>query len=498
MQVKVLPMSRWKGNEQTLVLFAAEGQPAPLGWKGPEASLKRLTLLGKQEGFTGRAGQVVLLHPEKEDPARRVVLAGIGPLQNLTSEAYRRATAAAASAAAKANAKSVSVMFPERGEGAKQRGVAAAIAEGAILSQYRYTAYKTGHGEPAQVLDHVVILHGDDAPARDLTAGAAHGEISGHAACFARDLVNEPPSALNPQKLAERASKLGGRVRAKVHDTKTIERMNMGGLASVGRGGANPPVLIQLKYVGSKPKAKIALVGKGVTFDSGGLSLKPADSMETMKMDMAGAATVMAVMQAADKLKLPIQIDGYIPAAENMPSGTSLKPGDVIKMHNGRTVEVLNTDAEGRLLLADALAYAVKDKPDHVVDLATLTGAVIVALGSSVTGIMGTDRELVQAIAAAGDSTGEPMCALPLVKDYEEHLKSRVADFRNTHPRREAGAIMGGLFLKEFTAGASWAHLDIAGTAWTDKDRLYYPAGATGSPVRAILAWLVKIAGAAD
>jgi leucyl aminopeptidase len=389
-------------------------------------------------------------------------------------------------------------MFPERGDAGRLRQVAAAIAEGGVLGQYRYTAYKTGHGTPEPVLDHVVILHADDQPARDMTAGAAYGEVAAQAACLARDLVNEPPSSLTPQKLAERAAKLGGRVRAKVHDARTVERMNMGGLAGVGRGGAHPPCLIQLKYVGSKPKAKVALVGKGVTFDSGGLSLKPADSMETMKMDMAGAATVLAVMRAADQLKLPIQIDGYIPAAENMPDGNALKPGDVIKMHNGRTVEVLNTDAEGRLLLADALAYAVKDKPDHVVDFATLTGAVIVALGSGVTGIMGTDRELVNALVAAGETAGEPMCALPLVRDYEEHLKSRVADFRNTHPRREAGAIMGGLFLKEFTAGASWAHLDIAGTAWTDKDRLYHPAGATGTPVRAVLAWLAKIAGAAN
>ncbi len=495
MQVRVLPLSRWKGSEQSLVLLAAEGQPAPMGWKGGEASLKRLVALSRHESFAGRLGQVVILHPEGEDPARRVFLAGVGSLQILNPEVFRRAVAFACRAAARAGARGVSILFPERGDAAKIRRVAQALVEGAMLSQYRYAAYKTVAADPGSApLDNVVILHPDDASGKDVGAGVAQGEVFCNAALLARDLVNEPPSALHPAKLAEKALKLGGRVRGKVHDQKTIERMGMGGIAGVGRGSANPPLLIQLRYQGSKPKARVALVGKGVTFDSGGLSLKPADSMETMKCDMAGAATVMAVMRAADQLKLPLLIDGYIPAVENMPSGTSLKPGDVVKMHNGRTVEVLNTDAEGRLILADTLAYAVKEKPDHVIDFATLTGAVIVALGPTVTGIMGNDKDLVNALLAAGETSGEPMWELPLVKDYAEGMKSRVADLRNIGPRREAGAIYGGLFLKEFVGTASWAHLDIAGTAFADKDGAYWPAGATGSPVRTIIQYLIKLA----
>lgn len=495
MQVRVLPLSRWKGTEQSLVLLAAEGQPAPMGWKGGEAALKRLVASARQESFTGRLLQVAILHPDGEDPARRVFMTGVGSLQTLTPEVFRRAVAAACRAAARAGAKGVSILFPERGDAGKIRRIAQALVEGAMLSQYRYGAYKTVAPEPGSApLDHAVILHPDDVSAKDVGAGVNQGEVFAGAALLARDLVNEPPSALHPGKLAERALKLGGRVRGKVLDQKTIERMGMGGIAGVGRGSANPPVLIHLRYQGSKPKARVALVGKGVTFDSGGLSLKPADSMETMKCDMAGAATVMAVMRAADQMKLPLLLDGYIPAVENMPSGTALKPGDVVKMHNGRTVEVLNTDAEGRLILADALAYAVKEKPDHVIDFATLTGAVIVALGSSLTGIMGTDKDFTNALLAAGEAAGEPLWELPLVKDYAEGMKSRVADLKNTGPRREAGAIFGGLFLKEFVGSASWAHLDIAGTAFAEKDGPYWPAGATGAPVRTVLHYLVKLA----
>lgn len=495
MQVKVLPSSRWKGTEQTLIVFMPEGVPAPMGWKGGEASLKRLMLAARHEGFTGKAQQVVLVHPEDEDPARRVLLTGLGSPQAAGSEAYRRGSGMASKAAAAANLKGVSILFPERGEAAKVRNCAQAIVEGAVLASYRFGNYKTVSDGTPGPLEHVVLLHPDDAGTKEITAGANLGDVAAHAAAMARDLVNEPASSLTPQKLAERASRLGGRVRAKVFDLKTLERMGMGGVSGVGRGSVNPPVFIWLKYQGSKPKTRIALVGKGVTFDAGGLSIKKAEAMETMKCDMAGAATVMAVMRAAEMLKLPLQIDGYIPAVENLPSGSAIKPGDVLKLASGKTVEVLNTDAEGRLILADALAHAVKEKPDHVIDVATLTGGAVTALGTGVTAILGTDQALVSALIAAGEAAGEPMWQLPLVKDYEEMLKSRVADLRNTASRREASTIVGGLFLKEAVGSASWAHLDIAGTAWTDREGAYTQPGATGCPVRALLGYLIKIAG---
>jgi len=493
-EVKVLLVSRWKGSEQSLVMFAAEGQPNPMGWRGGEAVVKRLMAQAKEEGFTGKAQQVVGLHPEGGDPARRVYLTGVGSLQGLNDEAFRRSAGAASKAAAGTLSKGISVLFPERGDAQKIRQCAQAIVEGVLLAQYRFKAYKSPSSDEKKPIENVVILHREDVSAKELAAGTAQAEIISHATMLARDLVNEPPSALTPVKLAERASKLGGTVRTKVFDAKWMERTGMGAVMGVARGSQQPPVFIYLHYQGGKPKSKVALVGKGVTFDSGGLSLKRAESMETMKCDMAGAATVMAVIKAAEQLKLPLTLNGYIPAVENMPGGHAVKPGDILKALNGKTIEVLNTDAEGRLILADALAYAVKEKPDHVIDIATLTGAVITALGSRVTGVMGSDQELVQALLTAGEAAGEPMWQLPLVKDYEEQTKSKVADIKNIGGRREAGSILGGLFLKEFVGQASWAHLDIAGVSFTDKDLPYCPPGGTGNPVRALLAYLIELA----
>lgn len=495
MQVKVLPVSRWKGTEQSLILFMAEAQPRPMGWAGSDTVLKNLMAAAKEEGFLGKPKQVLVLHPDGGNPARRVFLAGVGSLQGLNEDAFRRAAGLACKAAAASSVRGITVQFPERGDAAKIRRTAQAIVEGAELSQYRYTEYRTASADDGgKPIEHLVLLHGDEVHASDLEAGAQAGDAVSRAVMLARDLVNEPPSALSPLKLSERARKLGPRVRVKVLDSKTAERMGMGGLSGVGRGSHNPPVFIHLRYQGSKPKAKVALVGKGVTFDSGGLSLKPSEQMESMKCDMAGAAAVLGVIHGAEQLKLSVAIDGYIPAVENMPGGGAIKPGDVLKMLNGKTVEVLNTDAEGRLILADALAYASREKPDHLVDIATLTGACVIALGTRVTGLMGTDQDLVKALVAAGDAAGEPLWQLPLVKDYREQLKSRVADLRNIGAKREAGAIIGGLFLQEFSGVPSWAHLDIAGTAWADKELPICPAGGTGAPVRALLAWLTGLA----
>jgi len=495
MQVKVLPLTRWKGSDQSLVIFAAEGRPNPMGWQGGEAAMKRLMAQAKEDGFTGKAQQVVTLHPQGAEPARRIYLTGVGSLQGLSEEAFRRSAGVASKAIASTPAKGISVLFPERGDAGRIRRYAQAIVEGVVLAQYQFTAHKTAASDLKKPIDHLVMLYDGQTSGKDVTAGTAQGEIVTRAVNLARDLVNEPPSLLWPGKLAERAAKLGGKVKCKVFDLKWIERSGMGAIAGVAQGSVRPPVFICLHYQGSKPKAKVALVGKGVTFDSGGLSLKSADSMETMKCDMAGAATVLGVMHAAEQLKLPLTLNGYIPAVENMPGGGALKPGDVVKAFNGKTIEVLNTDAEGRLILADALAYAVKEKPDHVIDVATLTGAVVTALGTQVTGVMGTDQELVQALLDAGKSVDEPMWQLPLVKEYEEQTKSKVADIKNVGARREAGSILGGLFLKAFVEQASWAHLDIAGVSFTDKELLYCPPGGTGNPVRALLAYLIKLAG---
>jgi len=478
-----------------MLVFAAEGSPAPMGWKGGEGAVKRLMVQAREEGFTGKARQVAILRPEESDPARRVVLVGVGSLQGLNNESFRASAGEGSKAAANGVTRGISVLFPERGDALKIRRCAQAIVEGVMLAQYQYGAYRAPSAEVKKPLEHLVVLHGDDIPAKELSAGVAVGECVARATIMARDLVNEPPSSLNPAKLAEKAQKLGGRVRAKVFDAKWLDRTGMGGVAGVGKGSHVPPVFVWLHYQGSKPKAKVALVGKGVTFDAGGLDLKDAQGMETMKCDMAGAAAVMAVMHAADGLKLALTIDAYIPVVENMPGGGAIKPGDVLRMLSGKTVEVANTDAEGRLIVADALAYAVKDKPDHVIDVATLTGGAVVALGTRITGIMGTDQDLVAALVAAGEEAGEAMWQLPLVREYSELLKSRIADLKNTGGKREASTILGGLFLKEFTGTASWAHLDIAGTAYADKDLPYSPPGGTGVPVRSLIAYLMKLSG---
>lgn len=269
--------------------------------------------------------------------------------------------------------------------------------------------------------------------------------------------------------------------------------MGMGALLGVNRGSAEPPLLIHLQYKNSDAKRKIAFVGKGITFDSGGLSLKPAEAMETMKMDMAGAASILGVFKAISKLKVNAEVHGILAVTENMPGGKAYKPGDVLKTMSGKTIEVLNTDAEGRLVLADALSFAVKQNPNVIIDIATLTGACIIALGNLVAGAMGNNQELFNAIEKAGNLSGEKFWQLPLVEEYKEGLKSPIADIKNiSSVRKEAGSIIGGLFLQEFVEGKPWIHLDIAGPAWTDKEFSYHSQGGTSFPTRTLIHYLLQ------
>ena len=300
-----------------------------------------------------------------------------------------------------------------------------------------------------------------------------------------RDLVNEPAAVKTPTYLGDLAKalakKLGTRagLTVDVWDLARIKKEKLAGLLAVARGSREEPRLIQLHYKGAGARRHVALVGKGVTFDSGGLSLKPAKSMETMKIDMAGGATVLATMQALAKLQLPIEVSAFVPATENLPSSTAQKPGDIITYRNGKTVEVLNTDAEGRLILADALILATDRKPDSIIDLATLTGACMVALGLQVAGLFGNDRPLLERVAAAGRAAGEPLWELPLVADYREDIRSPVADIKNIGGGF-AGSITAALFLEHFVGECPWVHLDIAGPAFTEKALPYYPRGGYG------------------
>jgi leucyl aminopeptidase len=371
----------------------------------------------------------------------------------------------------------------------------AAFVEGFLLAGYRFTRYTSGREGRRTVAS--LSLLGDAVPdaaairstlrvVRDVVTEVFRG----------RDLVNEPASVKTPRFLAAETMRLAREVpglRVEAWGPRRIAREGLTGLLAVARGSREEPRFITLRYSPSRPRRRVALVGKAITFDSGGLSLKPAKSMETMKYDMAGGAAVIGAVVAAARLALPLEVTGYVPATENLPGGRAQKPGDVIRYLNGKTVEVLNTDAEGRLILADALALASRTRPDALIDLATLTGACRIALGTLVAGVMGSDQQLVDRLLAAGRAAGERLWQLPLVPEYRDDLKSGIADLKNVGSG-EAGSILGGLFLQEFVDGVPWAHLDIAGPAFSEKDVPEAPRGGSGFGIRLLVRYLSDLA----
>ncbi len=361
------------------------------------------------------------------------------------------------------------------------------VLEGALLAAYKFTRYFTDLEERPWI-----VYHGSK---EELEAVLA--KVRG--IYIARDVTNEPPNAVYPESLAEIARELfvaDPRVDVEVYPSSWLREHGFGGIMAVGKGSANKPRLIVLTYRGNKEKQQwdVLLVGKGVCFDAGGIHLKPTGYIEDMKMDMAGAAAVLGAIWALKEMELKVNVAGIIPAVENMPSGEATKPGDVIKMYNGKTVEVFNTDAEGRLILADALAYGIERfKPTYTVDLATLTGACIVALGRRVAGIMGNDPQLIESLIQAGKRAGELLWQLPMFEHYAEALKSDIADIRNCAEKSYAGAIIGAKFLENFVEGTKWAHLDIAGPAMAQKPWLWHPKGATGFGVATVVEWLKSL-----
>jgi len=338
-------------------------------------------------------------------------------------------------------------------------------------------------------VEELTLVEFDESKLPEVQEGARVGQIVAEAVCLARDLSNRPANLATPTHLAETAQRLAQDLglRCQVLERADMEALGMGALVGVARGAEEPPKFIILEYGADRPNLPtIVLAGKGITFDAGGISLKPADKMEEMKHDMSGAAAVLATLQAVARLALPLHVVGLVPATENLPSGRAFKPGDVLKALSGTTIEVISTDAEGRLVLADALAYARRFNPAAVIDVATLTGACVVALGHVASGLMGTSETLMARIKAAAQHTGEKVWELPLWEEYAELIKSDVADVKNVGGR-PGGAIIGGMFLKRFAEGYPWAHLDIAGTAYTDKVGPYTAKGATGVGVRLLV-----------
>ncbi len=442
----------------------------------------RLAAALKAVGAKGKAGEVTMLAAVEGVAADVVLAVGLGPVaEAVQPESLRRGAGAAARSLA--GRKKAVVALP-----AADTESVAAVVEGIALGAYTYDRYKKGDA-PLGSATVVTPL------ARDKEARAAlkRAAVIREAVALTRDWINTPPSDLTPAEFATlaRAAAEGAPVDVEVLDEKALRKGGYGGIIGVGQGSVNPPRLVRLSYQPKRAKAHIAFVGKGITFDSGGLSIKPADGMVTMKCDMSGAAAVVNATLAIARLGLPVAVTTYAAMAENMPSGTAQRPSDVLTMYGGKTVEVLNTDAEGRLVMADALVRASEDKPDVLVDVATLTGACVVALGTRVSGIMSNDDELLGTIHAIATDAGEQMWPLPLPEELREKLDSPVADIANIG-ERWGGALSAGLFLKEFVGeGVRWAHLDIAGPAFNDGQPYgYTPKGGTGAAVRT----LVKLA----
>jgi len=449
-------------------------------------------------GFSGKPGEAAALPTLGRLPAAVLLLVGVGERAKVDTEVLRRAAAAVVrqGRGARKAVTTLAQALPADPAGAVQ-----AVTEGALLAAYRFDKYKqakaNGDGPPAELAALALVPPGSGSRGSGgraaLTAALAAGQVRAAATNLARDLSNEPANALHPADLAVAARRLlaGKGVTVKVKDEKELAREGFGGIVGVGQGAEHPPRLIELRYAPKGATGQVVLVGKGITFDSGGLSLKPPDSMKTMKTDMSGAAAVLATMSALADLDIGVAVTGYLASAENMPSGRAIRPGDVLTMKNGTTVEVLNTDAEGRLVMADALALGAAAKPDAVVDVATLTGACMIALGNRYSGLMANDEALAAELLDAAAEAGEPTWRLPLPPEYHKEIESDLADLKNVGDRY-GGALVAGLFLQEFVDDRPWAHLDIAGPARSESEDGYLGKGSTGVAVRTLLTWLER------
>jgi leucyl aminopeptidase len=434
--------------------------------------------------FQAKANEVYVASvPSTVWKAARVVFVGGGPRSEINVERIRRMAVSAAQVARYQKRGRIGWADIEPGTMATAARIET-VAEGLVLANFDNGVHKSRNGEQFFVKE-AVIYTSDDA-----AAAAATGRAMGESINEARVLINEPGNHLTPRVLAEKAATLASvpGISSEILDEKQIEQLNMGLLLGVARGSIEPPRVLVLKYSGAGAAGSntLGLVGKGITFDTGGLSLKPADGMERMKDDMAGGASVVAAMRSIALQKLPINAIAVVPMTENMPGGKATKPGDILKGASGLTVEVNNTDAEGRLILGDGLWYARQLGATHLIDVATLTGAIVVGLGKITTGLFGTPQPWCDHITKAADRAGEKIWQMPLFEDYKEQLKSEIADMLNS-PGRPAGSITAAMFLKEFAGPGPWAHLDIAGTAWAEESKSWQPKGATGAMIRTLI-----------
>ncbi len=438
--------------------------------------------------FKGEDQEVAVLYPRGQAPPSRVILVGLGARSEFSFESARSASGIAVKRALKLGVSELSTaVHGLDAPGFGLRDCAQATVEGALLGAYRYDPYKS-RGPDRSRLESLTVVILQRAQAYEVRDGIEAGRITATGTTLARDLSNAPGNALTPRKLAAAARKMARRngLKCRVMTRKDIVKEQMGALLAVNAGSEEPPRFIVLEHgEPSDGRDTLVFIGKGITFDSGGISIKPSGGMEEMKHDMSGAAAVIGAMRSISMLKPSVHVVGLVPATENLPDGKALKPGDIITTRSGKTIEVINTDAEGRLVLADALEYAERFSPAAVIDLATLTGACVVALGHAATGMMGNDDRLQARVRTAGEAAGERVWPLPLWKDYHDQIKSHIADVKNTGGRW-AGALTAGAFLAKFVE-RPWVHLDIAGTAYTESSKPYCPKGATGVGVRLLV-----------
>jgi leucyl aminopeptidase len=461
-----------------------------------QASKGLIGELLKSSDFAAKPSQISVVYTRGAIPAQRIALVGLGKKSEINLEKIRGAFSKVMQHLRSLNIKEATTSLDWNILSAENNKVVEAVVEGAMLGLYQYTPYKTVGREEIKEVDQLNIIAGDKEFSL-ISAEVKKAQLTAQAVCFARDLISAPSNEMTPTIMAQKAREIARRknVSCKLLDEGKMKEIGMNALLGVAAGSNEEAKFIILEYSGGKKKeAPVVLVGKGLTFDSGGISIKPAEKMDEMKTDMSGGAAVMGAIMAAADLGLPLNIVGLIPATENMPGGKAYKPGDILKSYSGKTIEVLNTDAEGRLILADALSYASKYNPAAIIDVATLTGACIVALGDDVIGMLGTDDQLKKEINKAAQVTGELVWELPLWENYHEQIKSDIADYKNTGGRA-AGTITAAAFLSKFVGNYPWVHLDIAGPAWTVKDKPYIPKGASGVTVRLLVEFLSKRAG---
>jgi len=460
--------------------------------------------------FQATAGEQLLLHKPDNVKAERLLVVGLGKAKSLSVEAVRKGAATAARFGKPRGIREIAIAFPEdfalddeHMESLPAGLLSRAIMEGALVAEVDYDTYRSDRKDRSVDSLTLVARESEESTRKEIQNGYDEGVIVGGAQNFARALVNEPGNVLTPEELGKRAKAMCDEagLKCEVHSTEKLLELGMGAFHAVAKGSALPPALIVMTYEPKLEKGKtlakdapvIGLVGKGITFDTGGISIKPADGMEKMKYDMAGAAAMIGAMRAIAQLKPAARVISVVCSAENMPSGTAYKPGDVLTAMSGKTIEVMNTDAEGRLVLADGLHYAKQLGATQLIDAATLTGACVVALGVNNAGLFSNDEATCEAFQVAMRRSGESFWRLPCTDDYKEYIKSSIADIMNTGMNRWGGAISGAMFLKEFVGETPWIHLDIAGMAWVENQRSYIAKGPSGVAVRSIVEWVREL-----